>query len=627
MLEKITSPKDIKNLSYGELDGLAGEIREKIIATVSKNGGHLSSSLGAVELSIALHKVFDAPRDKIVFDVGHQCYAHKLLTGRYDRFDTLRKLDGISGFLRPDESEYDTCATGHASTAISTCLGLCRARDIMGDDFNVVAVVGDGALTGGICYEALSDAGNSKTRMIVVLNDNEMSISHNVGAMSGYLTRLRQSGWYRNFKRGTRNALDAVPHMGAPALRFLEKMRDLIKSLFIDGKFFDALGFEYQGPINGHDIAMISRTLMRAKKSYRPVLIHIVTKKGYGYEYAQSHPELYHGISPFNAKTGMPVRSEQARYGDIAANELSALAQSDARICVLTAAMALGTGMTAFARNYNDRFFDVGIAEEHAVSMAAGLALMGMRPYVAIYSTFLQRAYDQIIEDVALQRLPVTFLIDRAGLVGSDGETHQGTLDMCSLKHIPNIVIAAPRDARDLRRLIRLSLEIDGPMAIRYPKDACDMGQGMQENKPLRPGEWELLNDGEDVIILATGRMVERALEVSIELHGKNIRVGVIDARFIKPIDEELLKLAADGTKLLVTLEEGYVNGGFGSTVLEYLAEWGKTVPVINIGIPDVFVRHGSVEQQEELTGISRESVCKRIMDKLNEVNDGDNAR
>ncbi|MEA4897150.1 MAG: 1-deoxy-D-xylulose-5-phosphate synthase [Christensenellaceae bacterium] len=625
MLTNIRTPEDIKGLTPKQRIALAQELRGVIIETVSNNGGHLASNLGMVELTIALHTALNAPEDKLVFDVGHQTYAHKLLTGRCDRFFTLRQHGGITGFLRPDESPYDVCATGHASSGISTALGLARARDLMGARHAVAVVVGDGALTGGMCYEALNDAGQSKTPLIVVLNDNEMSISKNTGALSGYLTGLRQSGPYRSVKRALREGLSRMPHLGTPVLRVLTRLRDALRSLLIDGQFFEALGFEYQGPIDGHDTERLIRVLRRAVKAQRPVLVHVVTKKGLGYAYAEQRPDDFHGIAPFFVDTGRPASEGAAAYGAVMASELGAIAELDARVCAVTAAMPSGTGLTAFQQRFPERTFDVGIAEAHAVSMAAGLALAGMRPFVAIYSTFLQRAYDQLISDVCLQRLPVTLLIDRAGLVGSDGATHQGAFDLCYLCAMPGMAVAAPRDARDLRRLMRLSLTLDGPLAIRYPRDACDMGPGMQERTALALGEWETLAAGRDAVILAVGRMVETALAVSIELHGKGLGVGVVDARFIKPLDTAMLKRLSTEALLLVTLEEGVLAGGLGAAVLRQLADWNAPARVMALGLPDRFVEQGTVAEQLGDCGLTMPQIAEAIRSRLQEdLGDGD---
>ena len=627
MLKNIAAPTDIHDLSEAQLKDLAKEIRSVIIETVSENGGHLASNLGTVELTIALHRALKLPRDKLVFDVGHQAYTHKLLTGRFERFKTLRQQGGVGGFLRPDESEYDVCATGHSSSAISIALGLARARDLMHDAGVVVAVVGDGALTGGMCYEALNDAGQSKIPLIVILNDNAMSIAPNVGALSGYLTALRQSTSYRSFKGVINTALQKIPGIGAPIARVLEKIRDIMRSMIVGDHFFQALGFQYLGPIDGHNIRRLTRVITRAKNAKKPVLVHVVTQKGMGYAPAEARPDVFHGVAPFFVDTGCPAHTGHLANGQIVASELNALAQTDARVCAVCAAMPGGTGLDAFAAQYPDRFFDVGIAEAHAVTMAAGLAIMGMRPYVGIYSTFLQRAYDQILEDVCLQGQPVTLLIDRAGLVGSDGATHQGVFDIAYLRQMPGLVVASPRDARDLRRLIHVSLTLDGPMAIRYPKDAWDMGSGMQEKGELTVGEWEMLAAGEDVVIFAVGSMVELALTTSIELHGKGIACCVVDARFIKPLDENMLSACANNAHLIVTLEEGVVAGGFGEAVLNQLTEWGKTIPFMALGVPDRFIEQGTHVEQLADCGLSVEQICDRVLKRLVEVRRGDTAR
>lgn len=624
MLKDIHSGDDLRALGKGELTALAGEIRQTIIRTVLSNGGHLSSNLGSVELTLALHRVLDLPRDKLVFDVGHQSYTHKLLTGRLEKFGTLRQKGGLGGFMRPDESPYDVCMTGHASSSISTALGLARARDIMGGSHRVVAVIGDGALTGGLSYEALNDAGHSGTRLIVVLNDNAMSISRNVGAMSAYLTNLRQSTPYRSIKRGIRSGLSRIPLAGRGILRALEKVRNALRTLFLEDRFFEALGFEYQGPIDGHNIRQMEKVLRRAADCPHPVLIHVVTKKGNGYAPAEEHPDRFHGVAPFFVGTGAGQGEQAVENGRIMAAELIDMALRDLRVCAVTAAMPAGTGLSAFAKACPDRFYDVGIAEEHAVSMAAGLALAGMRPYVAVYSTFLQRAFDQILTEVCLQNLPVTLLVDRAGLVGSDGATHQGAFDLMYLGNLPGMTLAAPRDQRDLRRLLQLSLSMEGPMAIRYPKDAFDMGPGMQEGGELKPGEWELLMDGHDVMILAVGRMVELALAVSIELNGKQLSCGVMDARFIKPMDEEKLFQVANRVALVVTLEEGSVLGGFGCAVMEKLAKAGVQVPLLPLGIPDCVIEQGSIDQQMEDAGLTCRQVSERIRERMLELFHGD---
>ena len=613
-LEKINDPSDIKKLNIKEMKVLAEELRSEIIKVVSDRGGHLASNLGMVELTLAIHYVFDAPADKLVFDVGHQCYAHKLLTGRFESFQKLRGAGGVSGFPQMEESEYDAFTAGHASTAISAALGMARTRDIMRGDFNVVALVGDGALTGGMCYEALNDAGQSGTRMIVILNDNAMSISPNVGAMSGYLNGLRQSVTYRAVKRGIRRGLEKIPHIGMPVFRFLEKIRDFLKSLFLDGKFFDALGFEYIGPIDGHDLKHMIRILKRAKDAQKPVLIHAVTQKGRGYRPAEDHPDQYHGVAPFLVESGEAREDSGISMGSIVAKQLADLAENDIRICTITAAMPMGTGMDVFGKAHPERFFDVGIAEEHAVTMAAGMASQGMKPYVGIYSTFLQRAYDQIAMDVCRNSLPVTFLVDRAGLVGGDGATHQGVFDLSYLRSIPNLVVASPRDVRDLKKLVNLSAELDGPMAIRYPKSGEDMGPGLQSQRDFRIGEWELLSSGNDVMIFAVGRMVQLAMQATIELMGKGISAGVVDARFVKPMDDTMLTTQASRARLVVTVEENVLAGGFGEGVLDALGKAGINKPVLTLGVPDRFISHARTSQQLEECGLSAMQISKQIL-------------
>lgn len=614
MLKDIHSPAQIKNMSLRELQALAEEIRTVLVETVSENGGHLASNLGMVELTLAMHYVFDCPEDKFVFDVGHQSYVHKLLTGRYERFASLRHAGGLSGFPNPDESECDTFVAGHASNAISAALGMARTRDIMHGDHHIVTVVGDGALTGGMCYEALNDAGQSGTKMIVILNDNEMSISKNVGALSQNLSRLRQSQGYSAFKRTIRRGLEKIPVVGLPIFRFIGKIRDAVKVLFVDGKFFETLGFVYVGPVNGHDIKRMVRLLKRAKNDNRPTLLHFVTQKGRGYKPAENAPTDFHGVAPFYIESGK-IRSNgrDTSCGSVIARELSEMAESDIRISVICAAMKDGTGMSEFARRHPERFFDVGIAEEHAVTMAAGMASAGMKPYVAIYSTFLQRAYDQMLIDVCRSNLPVTFLLDRAGFVGADGRTHQGLYDLSFLRSMPNMVIAAPRDARDLKKLVELSAAHNGPMAIRYPKAGLDLGPGLASQRMLKIGEWELLSDGEDVMIFAVGPMVQLAMQASIELMGRHIRAGVVDARFIKPMDEELLLKKSAGVKLVVTLEENTVCGGVGEGIVRVLSEKMPGKRCVVIAAPDEFISHGRVSQQRNRCGLSAEAICDRI--------------
>ena len=624
MLKDLKNPEQLKSMNLRQMEELAQEIRTELIQTVSENGGHLASNLGIVELTIAIHYVFNCPEDKIVFDVGHQCYVHKLLTGRAEAFHTLRQKDGISGFPAPEESEYDTFVAGHASTAISAALGMARTRAIMHSDERVIAVVGDGALTGGMCYEALNDAGQSKTPLIVILNDNEMSISRNVGALSQYLNGLRQSRGYRSFKRGVRRTLERIPHIGVKLFRFIEKLKDMVKSLFIDGKFFEALGFVYIGPIDGHDLKHMIRILRRARDDKRPLLIHMITQKGRGYQPAESHPDEFHGVAPFFVESGKSrPHDQETSCGKLIAHQLSEIADQDIRICAISAAMVAGTGMEEFQKRHPDRFFDVGIAEEHAVTMAAGMAASGMKPYVALYSSFLQRSYDQIMIDVCRNNLPVTFLIDRAGFAGADGKTHQGLYDLSFLRSIPNIVIAAPRDVRDLKKMIDLSVELQQPMAIRYPKTGLDLGPGLASQQDIKAGEWELLSDGDDVMIFAEGPMVQIAMQTAVELNGKRIAAGVVDARFLKPMDAKMALKYGKKARLVVTLEENTVCGGLGEGIAHIFVQNDVHTPMLILGAQDCFVAHARVSEQRAACGMSVSAICDQIQNKLNAKNGG----
>lgn len=620
-MREIQSPSEVKKMSVREMQALAAEIREEIIRVVSEQGGHLASNLGAVELTLALHYVFDSPEDKLIFDVGHQTYTHKLLTGRRKSFQNLRSRNGTSGFPQIEESEHDSFTAGHASTALSAALGLARTRDIMHGENHVVAVVGDGALTGGMCYEALNDAGQAQTKLIVILNDNEMSISANVGALSSYLTHLRQSKSYCSIKRGVRRFVSKIPVIGLPVFRFIERIKESLKSLLLDGRFFSALGFEYMGPIDGHDLKHMIRIFRRAKDSDKPVLIHVMTQKGRGYRPAENHPDQFHGVASFYTESGETKGSDKVvPCGRVVGKLLAEMADVDSRICAITAAMRVGTGMDAFMEAHPDRFYDVGIAEEHAVTMAAGMAYSGMKPYLAVYSTFMQRCYDQMLIDVCRNSLPVTFLLDRAGLVGSDGATHQGVFDLSYMRSIPNLIIAAPRDIRDLKKVIALSAEIDEPFAIRYPKDCDDMGPGIQAQHELRVGQWEIMNDGDDVMIFAVGRMVQMAMQAGIELMGKGISAGIVDARFVKPMDAEMLVKLAAKVKLVVTVEENSVEGGFGEGVLRLLQEHCIRVDALTLGVPDRFIDHGSVSLQLAECGLNgygiSQSILKRWMER-----------
>lgn len=617
MLNQIHTPDDLKKLNHKQLKQLAQEIRCFLVESVSQTGGHLAPSLGIVELTIALHYVLDCPNDDLIFDVGHQAYVHKILTGRRDRFDTLRQKDGLSGFPRPEESEYDSASVGHASTAISLALGMARTHQIMKSSSTVVAVVGDGALTGGMCYEALNDAGQSEMPLIVILNDNEMSISHNVGALSAHLTQMRHSKAYHNIKRGLREGLMKLPFLGKPTYRIMEKLRDAIRALLTNGAFFDSLGFEYWGPLDGHNIPQLIKELEKAKKARRPILMHVCTQKGKGYAPAEQNPAKFHGCGPFDPKTG-EMKAAGISAGELVAKQLSEMADINIRIAAITAAMKHGTGLNAFAEAHPDRFYDVGIAEEHAVTMAGGMASRGMHPYVAIYSTFLQRAYDQIMMDLCIDAQPVTLLIDRSGLNGADGVTHQGVFDISYLRMLPNMIVASPRDVRDLKRMIALSEHVDSPMSIRYAKDPGDLGPFMKEHEPLKVGKWEQLMNGSDVMILAVGRMVQVALQAAAELVQHSVSCGVIDARFIKPMDLALLReTVSDESRLIVTLEDNVIAGGFGSAVDEQLSDWNIRRNVLHIGVPDRFIPHATVAEQLTMLDMDASGVSRRIRERM----------
>lgn len=612
-LEDIHSPQDIKNLSYGELEILAKEIRKKIVDTVSKRGGHLASNLGVVELTMALHRVFDTPQDKIVFDVGHQSYVHKLLTGRYNLFHTLRGFGGLSGFPKRNESEYDVFETGHASTAISAALGLARARDLLGQDHHVIAVVGDGALTGGLCYEALNDAGNSETRLIVILNDNEMSIAPNVGALSRHLTDIRISKGWTSAKKNVKQHLEKLPKV----YRITKRAKDMIKSIFVDEGFFSALGFHYFGPIDGHDLKSLEHTLKLVKDYDQPVVIHVLTKKGYGYDKAEEMPEAFHGTPPFYVETG-DVRKVRTlpSFGKVMATELTDMAKQDPHIVAITAAMPAGTGLSIMEESLPNRVLDVGIAEEHAVTMAAGMATGGMKPYFAVYASFFQRSFDQVIHDVCMQHLPVTFLLDRAGLVGEDGATHHGVYDMASLLPIPGMTVLAPRDLSELRCMVRWSGTFQAPLAIRYGRQSVDLSEHYPCTK-FTPGVWEQMEQGKDCVLLAVGSMVEIALEVRELLMKHHMEAEIINCSTVKPMDETMLRRLAQ--KPMITMEEHVLTGGFGSAVSSFCVSEELQGPIMSFGIPDMYVQHGRREQLLKYLGLTPRQMAQRIRITLEE--------
>jgi 1-deoxy-D-xylulose-5-phosphate synthase len=617
ILDTINSPADLKRMPLGQLPDLAAELRQVIIETCSKNGGHLAPSLGVVELTIALHRVFSTPDDKIVWDVGHQAYAHKLLTGRRDRFATLRKLNGISGFPKRDESPHDSFDVGHASTSISAATGFAAGRDLAGRKNKVLAVIGDGSMTGGMAYEAMNHAGHMNRDMIVILNDNEMSISENVGALSNFLTRTGSSEFVYRFKKNVESFLSRLDTVGKDLLHVAKKVEDSFKGFFTPGMLFEAFGFEYIGPIDGHDLPMLLETLENVKKYHDAVLVHVLTKKGKGYKPAEEAPALFHGVGPFDAKTGKVIKAKggASSYTAIFGSTICKLAADDDRIVAVTSAMPDGTGLVPFSKQYPERFFDVGIAEQHAVTFAAGLAAEGLRPVFAVYSSFLQRAYDLVFHDVCLQNLPVTFAIDRAGVVGNDGPTHHGSLDISFLRHLPNLTVMAPKDENELQHMLATALHLGGPAALRYPR-----GNGVgvaldQIIAPLPIGCAELLREGQDAAVLALGAMVYPALEAAQQLERSGgPSLTVINARFVKPLDEVLILLMARKYGCLVTLEENVLQGGFGSAVLEVLEEQElRGIRVLRLGYPDSQIPQGDQKELRAMLGLDAAGIAASI--------------
>jgi len=616
VLNNIQGPDDLKGLKLCCLQTLAGEIRSFLIEKISRTGGHIASNLGVVELSIVLHTVFNSPRDKIVWDVGHQTYVHKILTGRKDAFDTIRQMGGISGFPKISESEHDCFNTGHSSTSISAALGMARARDLQGEDYNVVAVIGDGALTGGMAFEALNDAGNSRTNLIVVLNDNEMSISRNVGGMSRYLSRIRTEPIYYKVRNDFQTLVDNIPAIGKSARKALHKVKGSIKYLLLPGVLFEELGFHYYGPLDGHNIPEMYRVFRKVKNIKEPVLIHVCTKKGKGYTPAEEKPQKYHGISPFDVETGEVKSESNGSFSNVFGRKIVELAEKREDIVAITAAMPEGTGLSLFSERFPKRFFDVGIAEQHAVTMAAGLAIRGMRPVVAVYSSFLQRAYDQIIHDVSLMNLNVIFAIDRAGIVGEDGETHQGIYDIALFSTLPNITMMSPADYNELEKMLEYSVDnLSGPVAIRYPR-----GQGRRNlapDLPIEYGKAVRVMDGEDATIAVTGHMLEPVIEAARELKNYGINCEVLYYRFIKPFDRDLLRKSVLKTGFLMTVEDHVKSGGFGSLALLNLNEAGVNVPVEVAAYPDVPIEHGNRSLLYSKFGLDSKGLAERILKRL----------
>lgn len=613
MLEKIQKPNDIKKIPADQLPALAEEIREFIIESLSKTGGHLASNLGVVELTIAMHRVFDLPKDKLIWDVGHQSYTHKILTGRKDGFETLRREGGISGFPKRSESDCDVFNTGHSSTSISAGVGYVRARELKKENYSVVSIIGDGALTGGMAYEALNNAASLKSNFIIVLNDNEMSITENVGGMSSYLSGLRTASAYTDFKMDVTKALNRIPGIGPGMVDAMRKTKSSIKQIIIPGMLFEDMGLTYLGPVDGHNIPQLIKTFQEAKRFEGPILVHVLTQKGRGYEPAMRHPARFHGAGPFDVKTGLPVGKSNPTYTDVFSTVMRKMGDRRKDVAAVTAAMMTGVGLKRFSNMFPDRCFDVGIAEEHAVTFAAALSLGGITPVVAIYSSFLQRAYDQIMHDVCMQNLHVVFAIDRAGLVGYDGETHHGIFDLSYLGSMPNMTILAPKNLWELSDMIKFAVDYDGPIAVRYPRG--EAYTGLKEFRaPICLGKSEVIHEGSRVALLAVGSMVKMAEEVQKQLKERmDMDAALVNARFVKPIDEELLRSFADTYELVVTLEENVKDGGFGERVLAFAEEEDLPFGVEIIALPDRFIPHGSVLYQMKQVGFTPEDICGRI--------------
>ena len=613
MLEKIQKPNDIKKIPADQLPALAEEIREFIIESLSKTGGHLASNLGVVELTIAMHRVFDLPKDKLIWDVGHQSYTHKILTGRKDGFETLRREGGISGFPKRSESDCDVFDTGHSSTSISAGVGYVRARELKKENYSVVSIIGDGALTGGMAYEALNNAASLKSNFIIVLNDNEMSITENVGGMSSYLSGLRTASAYTDFKMDVTKALNRIPGIGPGMVDAMRKTKSSIKQIIIPGMLFEDMGLTYLGPVDGHNIPQLIKTFQEAKRFEGPILVHVLTQKGRGYEPAMRHPARFHGAGPFDVKTGLPVGKSNPTYTDVFSTVMRKMGDRRKDVAAVTAAMMTGVGLKRFYNMFPDRCFDVGIAEEHAVTFAAALSLGGITPVVAIYSSFLQRAYDQIMHDVCMQNLHVVFAIDRAGLVGYDGETHHGIFDLSYLGSMPNMTILAPKNLWELSDMIKFAVDYDGPIAVRYPRG--EAYTGLKEFRaPICLGKSEVIHEGSRVALLAVGSMVKMAEEVQRQLKERmDMDAALVNARFVKPIDEELLRSFADTYELVVTLEENVKDGGFGERVLAFAEEEDLPFGVEIIALPDRFIPHGSVSYQMKQVGFTPEDICGRI--------------
>ena len=613
MLEKINNSQDVKKLNIDEKKQLAEEIRKYILEIVSENGGHLASNLGVVELTIALHSVYDLPKDKIVWDVGHQTYVHKILTGRKEKLKTLRKLDGIAGFPKTCESEADCFNTGHSSTSISAALGMARARDLEGKDNYVLAVIGDGALTGGMALEALNDAGYSQTKLTVILNDNEMSISKNIGGLNLFLSKLRTKKLYTKSNISAKKIISKIPIIGRPIVKIVQKGKRGIKQLIIPKMFFEDIGFKYLGPVDGNNIEQLESLLRISKQIDGPTLIHVLTKKGKGYKIAEENPDKFHATAPFDIETGKSKKEKKDDYSKIFGEKLIELAKKNKKIVAITASMKDGTGLTEFAKEFPDRFFDIGIAEQHALGLAAGMAKEGMIPVVPIYSSFYQRCYDQVIHDIAIQKLPVIMCVDRAGIVGADGETHQGTLDMAFFRLVPNLTILAPKDFKELEQMLEFAIVLNKPVVIRYPRGGEDSYKFI-EHKNIEIGKAELLKSGTDLTIIAIGKTVARAMKIAEKLQEDNIEVEVINARFIKPLDKKMIKESIEKTRNVITIEDGTIINGLGTAIKELIVDENlQNVKIKSYAYPDKFIKHGSVEELEKLYKLDEVAILNEV--------------
>ena len=613
ILERIQKANDIKKLKWEEQDVLAAEIRQFLVEKLSQTGGHLASNLGVVELTMAIHLAFSLPKDKIIWDVGHQSYTHKILTGRKEGFDNLRQYGGMSGFPKRKESNCDAFDTGHSSTSLAAGLGYVEAREILGKDYKVVSVIGDGSLTGGMAFEALNNAAHLKSNYIIVLNDNNMSISENVGGMSMYLDGLRTTHFYNDLKKGVTNTLNKIPGAGEKIVKGIRKTKNSIKQLFVPGMLFEDMGITYLGPVDGHDIKKLYRTFKEAQKMDHAVIVHVLTNKGKGYAPAEKLPSKFHGVSPFDVQTGAVLHAKTSdSYTDVFADIMCKLGEKEPRLVAITAAMKDGAGLSKFQEKYPNRFFDVGIAEQHAVTFAAGLAAAGMKPVFAVYSSFLQRGYDQIVHDVCMQNLPVIFAIDRAGLVGNDGETHQGVYDVAYLSHIPNMTILAPKNRQEFEEMMTFAVNHNGPVAIRYPRG--NVYEGLAEYKaPILYGKSEVITKESEIAIFGCGHMMETAEQVWKSLKEKGYSCSLINSRFVKPMDTDVLCEMSDGHRLFVTIEDAAVTGGYGDRVMRYVSEQNMGVKVLTMGVPDCFVEHGNIPQLREQIGLDTVSIVEKI--------------